>query len=130
MSEAAPRLRLDKWLWHARVVKTRSLAGKLVESGHVRVNGTRTDAPAKPVRPGDVLTIALERTVRVLKVVGLGERRGPATEARELFDDLSPPPPTREEIAQTPGVATREAGAGRPTKRDRRALDRLRHDDD
>ena len=123
MSEATPRLRLDKWLWHARVVKTRSLAAKLVQSGHVRLNGTRIDQPSKAVKPGDVLTIALERTVRVLKVVDLGERRGPATEARELFEDLSPPPPTREEVKEQ-GVAQREAGSGRPTKRDRRALDR------
>jgi ribosome-associated heat shock protein Hsp15 len=129
LSEATPRLRIDKWIWHARVVKTRSLAAKLVQSGHVRLNGARTDQPSKPVKAGDVLTIALERTVRVLKVVGLGERRGPATEAQELFEDLSPPPPRREEITEQP-VAQREAGSGRPTKRDRRAIDRAMGFDD
>ena len=95
MNEAGSqgRLRIDKWLWHARVAKTRTLAARLIADGHVRVNGTKADAPAKAVKPGDVLTIALERTVRVYRVVGLGERRGPATEARELYEDLSPEPP-------------------------------------
>jgi ribosome-associated heat shock protein Hsp15 len=89
-------LRLDKWLWHARVVRTRSLAAKLVSEGHVRVNGGRADSPAKSVKAGDVLTIALERTVRVYRVVALGERRGPASEAQGLFEDLSPEPPYRD----------------------------------
>jgi ribosome-associated heat shock protein Hsp15 len=95
MSEARSqdRLRIDKWLWHARVVKTRTLAAKLVADGHVRVNGIRTDSPAKAVKPGDVLTIGLERTVRVYRLVGLGQRRGPASQARELYEDLSPEPP-------------------------------------
>ena len=97
MSEAGAvgRLRIDKWLWHARVLKTRTLAAKFVADGHVRLNGTRTLDPAKPVKPSDVLTIALERTVRVLKVVELGARRGPATEAQGLYEDLSPEPPGR-----------------------------------
>ena len=119
MTEPAGRLRLDKWLWHARAARTRTLSAKLVEAGHVRLNGVRTDSPAKAVKPGDVLTIALERTVRVWKVVGLGERRGPATEAQELYEDLSPPPPERDTVASSP---RRDAGAGRPTKRDRRSL--------
>ena len=89
------RQRIDKWLWHARVVKTRSLAAKLVADGHVRLNGTRTLDPAKSVKPGDVLTVALERTVRVLKVIDLGARRGPASEAQTLYEDLSPEPPGR-----------------------------------
>ena len=88
----AVRQRLDKWLWFARVVKTRALAAKLVTAGHVRLNGTRAAGPDKPVRPGDVLTIALERQVRVLRVVAPGERRGPYEEARRLYDDLTTPP--------------------------------------
>ena len=87
----AARQRLDKWLWFARVVKTRALAAKLVTAGHVRLNGTRAAGPDKPVRPGDVLTIALERQVRVLRVVAPGERRGPYEEARRLYDDLTTP---------------------------------------
>jgi ribosome-associated heat shock protein Hsp15 len=82
------RQRLDKWLWHARVVKARSSAADLVASGHVRINGTRETAPGHAVKPGDVLTIALDRTVRVLKIVGFAERRGDAASARVLYDDL------------------------------------------
>ena len=89
-SPAGDRQRLDKWLWFARVVKTRALAVKLVEAGHVRLNGARAAGPAKPVRRGDVLTIALERQVKVLRVEASGERRGPYEEARLLYTDLAP----------------------------------------
>jgi ribosome-associated heat shock protein Hsp15 len=82
------RQRLDKWLWHARVVKARTSAAALVESGHVRINGVRESAPGHAVKPGDVLTIALDRSVRVLKVIGFAERRGDATAARVLYEDL------------------------------------------
>jgi ribosome-associated heat shock protein Hsp15 len=85
----AERQRLDKWLWFARVVKTRTLACRLVTEGHVRVNAKRIETPAKPVEPGDVLTIALEHQIRVLKVVAPGVRRGGFPEARLLFEDLS-----------------------------------------
>ena len=84
-----PRQRLDKWLWFARVVKSRTGAAKLVEGGHVRINSVRIDNPAKAVRPGDVLTVALDQDVRVLKVKLPGERRGPFEEARRLFEELS-----------------------------------------
>ena len=87
----AGRLRIDKWLWHARVQKSRSLAARLVAEGHVRINGARAVDPAKLVKPGDVLTIALERTVKVYRVLALGERRGPASEAAGLYEDLSGP---------------------------------------
>ncbi len=83
------RQRLDKWIWFARVVKSRSLAARLIEAGHVRVNGQRVSSPAKAVALGDVLTIALERDVRVLEIAGVGERRGPFAEARLLYRDLS-----------------------------------------
>lgn len=86
----ADKQRLDKWLWFARVVKTRSLAAKLVLDGHVRVNAQRTEIPAKPVGPGDVLTIALESRIAVLRIVAIGARRGPFSEARLLFEDLNP----------------------------------------
>jgi ribosome-associated heat shock protein Hsp15 len=85
-----PKQRLDKWLWFARVVKTRSLAARLVSEGHVRLNARRIETPAKAVGPGDVLTIALEHQVRVLKVVAPGTRRGGFPEAALLFEDLSP----------------------------------------
>jgi ribosome-associated heat shock protein Hsp15 len=83
------RQRLDKWLWFARFAKTRTLAAKLVTSGFVRLNGQRTDSAAKAVAVGDVITIALARTTLVVRVESLGERRGPANEARQLYLDLS-----------------------------------------
>jgi len=119
------RQRIDKWLWHARVVRTRSAAAALAGAGLVRVNSVRIDGSSKPVRPGDVVTIALDRHVRVLKVKGFAERRGSAEVARELFDDLTPQKP-----AQSPPIAEREEGAGRPTKRERREIDRLQGFDD
>ena len=123
------RQRIDKWLWHARVVRTRTAAAALADSGHVRVNGARIDAPSRPVKAGDVVTVALDRTVRVLKVLGFAERRGDADAARALAEDLTPTVERpRESEARAPGE--REPGAGRPTKRDRRALDRLRSPDD
>ena len=86
------RQRLDKWLWHARVVKARSSAAALVGAGHVRVNGVREKAPGHAVKVGDVLTIGLDRTVRILKVVGFSERRGDASAARVLYADLQQRP--------------------------------------
>ena len=82
------RQRLDKWLWHARVVKARTSAAELVERGFVRINGVRETSPGHAVKTGDVLTIALDRSVRVLKVIGFSERRGDAPSARVLYEDL------------------------------------------
>jgi ribosome-associated heat shock protein Hsp15 len=84
------RQRIDKWLWHARVVRTRSDAASLAAAGHVRINGRRVDGPSRKVRPGDVVTVALDRTVRVLKVLAFAERRGSANEARALCETLEP----------------------------------------
>jgi ribosome-associated heat shock protein Hsp15 len=86
------KIRLDKWLWHARFVKTRSLAGKLCAEG-VRVDGVRVEKPGANVRPGQVLTFTLGRHVRIIELVAVGTRRGPAEEARTLYRDLSPPAP-------------------------------------
>jgi len=82
------RQRLDKWLWFARFAKSRTLAAKLVTSGYVRVNGLRTDSPAKAVAVGDVVTVALARTTTVVRIENLGERRGPAPEARQLYSEV------------------------------------------
>jgi len=84
--------RLDKFLWHARVVKARTSAAELVERGHVRINGVRETSPGHAVKAGDVLTIALDRSVRVLKVIAFSERRGDASAARVLYEDLQPRP--------------------------------------
>jgi ribosome-associated heat shock protein Hsp15 len=115
------RQRVDKWLWHARVVRTRSAAAALAGSGHVRINGARIDAASRPVRPGDVITIALDRTVRILKVSGYADRRGPAVSARSLYEDLTP----IDRPSPEPEIGGRPSGAGRPTKRERRQIDRL-----
>ena len=120
--ENAERQRLDKWLWFARVVKTRTLAAKLVSEGAVRVNQVKADAASKTVKPGDVLTIALERDVRVLKVLGPGASRRPYEEARQLYEDLTPAPPPEEERPLP--QAQREPGSGRPTGRERRVMDK------
>ena len=82
------RQRLDKWLWHARVVKARTSAAALIEAGHIRINGAREKAPGHAVKLGDVVTIGLDRGVRVLKVVGFTERRGDSSAARVLYEDL------------------------------------------
>ncbi len=86
------RQRIDKWLWHARMVRTRSAAAALAAAGHVRINGQRVDAPSRAVRPGDVVTVALDRAVRVLKVLGFAERRGSADDARALCEAIEPAP--------------------------------------
>lgn len=83
------RQRLDKWLWFARFARTRSLAARLVEDGHVRVNGQRVETPAKGLVPGDVVTVAAAHGTTVLRVLAAGERRGPAPEARRLYEPLS-----------------------------------------
>lgn len=132
-AQAAPTgtQRLDKWLWFARVVKTRTLAAGLVTDGRVRVNRERTLKPSHNVRPGDVVTVTVGPHVRILEVAAPGERRGAATEAQKLFRDLTPPRETTpaEPSPQRGAIGERDAGSGRPTKRDRRALDRLRDDD-
>jgi ribosome-associated heat shock protein Hsp15 len=127
------RQRIDKWLWHARLVRTRSAAAALAGGGHVRLNGARIDAPSRAVRPGDVVTVALDRTVRVLKVVAFAERRGPSEAGRALYEDLAPPVEracAAESSVALAATAVRDPGTGRPTKRDRRVLDRLVGDDD
>jgi len=121
--------RIDKWLFFARVVKSRSLAAKLAQSGRVRVNRDKIDQASQLVKPGDVLTITLDRQIRILKVLSGGERRGPFAEAQTLFEDMTPPPSAGDRLASAlPPM--REAGSGRPTKRDRRKLDRIRDGDE
>lgn len=85
------RLRLDKWLWYARFCKSRNVAAALCEEGRVRCNGSVVTKAHAGVRPGDVLTFALGRHIRVIRVMALGQRRGPAAEAQALYQDLAPP---------------------------------------
>jgi ribosome-associated heat shock protein Hsp15 len=118
MSEAQ---RLDKWLWFARFAKSRTIATRLCAERRVRINREVAGKPSAPVRPGDVLTFPQGPHIRVVRVVQPGLRRGPAEEARMLYEDLAPPEPRERE----PQASGRDAGTGRPTKRDRRVIDRL-----
>ncbi|MEZ5909558.1 MAG: RNA-binding S4 domain-containing protein [Hyphomicrobiaceae bacterium] len=120
--------RLDKWIWYARLVKSRTLAARLVTEGKVRRNKERASRASASVIPGDVLTIVLGPKVRILRIVAPGTRRGPASEARLLYEDLTPPEPAKVEQAATPPRehGEREHGSGRPTKRERRETDRLK----
>lgn len=116
--------RLDQWLWFARIVKSRTLAATLISEGKIRVNRDRVEKPSQAIKPGDVITSGIQRQVRVLRVVAIGKRRGPAAEAQALYDDLTvvtAQPAARREVA-----AGREMGSGRPTKKERRLTDRLR----
>ena len=126
---AEGRQRIDKWLFFARVTKSRSLGAKLALSGKVRINRDKATQAADLVKPGDVLTITLERRIVIYKVLLPGVRRGPAEEARKLYEDLSPPPEPRAELPLRAILPQREAGSGRPTKKERRETDRLRDSD-
>lgn len=118
---AEDRRRIDKWLWYARLARTRTAAQGLAVSGRVRVNSEKNQSASRALKTGDVLTVALDSGVRVLRVLLLGDRRGPATEARLLYEDLSPPPAEAEPPPPRTGP--------RPTKRDRRQLDAFRPGD-
>ena len=126
--------RLDKWLWFARIVKSRTLAASLIEAGRFRINRAKALKASALVKPGDVVTSSVQRTVRLLKVVSAGHRRGPPAEAARLYEEMterSPAGGRREaSVATRPAAgqtdhAGREPGSGRPTKRDRRQTDKL-----
>jgi ribosome-associated heat shock protein Hsp15 len=133
--EARTTQRVDKWLWFARLVKTRTLAADLVTSGKVRLNRVRMEKPSQTVRIDDVLTVTLNRRIRLLKVQGLGERRGPSATARLLYEELtaaSDPLKPAQSSLQLPswqengvGHGRRLPGSGRPTKKERRDIERL-----
>jgi len=112
-------LRIDKWLWHARFFKTRTLAAKVVSAGHVRVNAVRVKKPSTNIKAGDGLSFMQGRTLRIVRIAALGDRRGPAAEAQLLYTDLTPEPEARALPIERVGI--------RPTKKDRRAMDAMRH---
>ena len=120
-------LRLDKWFWYARFIKSRSLASKLCNSGKVRVNGGLIKKAHQSVAPGDVLTFSVGPNIRVIKIIKLGNRRGPAKEAQALYEDLQPIDQIAKKIDSTLALepAKRERGSGRPTKVQRRAIERF-----
>ncbi len=118
--------RIDRWLWFSRQFKTRTLAARMVASGHVRINHKRITKVSHLVQVDDTITFVANKKVKVLKVAAIGARRGPAVEAATLYHDLSPVeiPQTKEaRIAAASGQ--REEGAGRPTKKQRREIDAL-----
>ncbi len=123
---ASAKLRVDKWLWHARFFKTRGLAATVVGSGRLRINGAHAQKPAQAVRPGDVLTFPQGARIRVVRIVALGARRGPAAEAQGLYTDLAPAEAAPATGPESPGA--RERGAGRPTKKERRKIAALRRE--
>jgi ribosome-associated heat shock protein Hsp15 len=123
------RQRIDKWLFFTRMVKSRSLAQGHVQSGHVKINGARCGQPSQMVKAGDRVELSLDRRDIVLVVRLAGERRGPYEEAKLLYEDLTPPPDEAKRLTAYE-QATRESGAGRPTKKERRAIDRLMSDED
>ena len=118
--------RLDKWLWYARFFKSRSLATKFCASGKLRLNEKVVRKAHHGVHVGDVLTFPKAHHIRVVRVVDLGTRRGPAPEAQALYDDLDPPVLKKKGDPRPMRAAKREPGAGRPTKAERRATDRLK----
>lgn len=129
MNEGAPQQRLDQWLWHARFFKTRTLASKFVTDGNVRITRgettLRAEKPSFAITPGDVLVFSRADNLRVITIKELATRRGPANEAQMLYTDQSPPLPNKKE--RKPAPFEREPGAGRPTKKDRRALEALKN---
>ncbi len=121
---AEASIRADKWLWYARFFKTRTLASKVCASGKLRLSGNLVAKAHQKVKVGDVLTFPQGRHIRVVRVLALGSRRGPASEAQGLYEDLQPPT-AETRLPREAQVARREAGSGRPTKKERRALGRL-----
>ena len=120
-----PGIRVDKWLWFARFFKTRSLAAKLCNAGRLRVDGVLVSKAHQTVRPGNVLTFPQGRAIRVVKILSLANRRGPSSEAQGLYEDLKP---LHAGTSKPPTPEPQKAGRGRPTKKDRRRLDRMRQE--
>jgi len=128
--ESPVTVRLDKWLWYARFFKSRSLATRLVQARKVRVNSVIAGKASASVKAEDVLTFPQAKNIRVVRIIAVGDRRGPAPEARALYEDLAPVETTKRDKKTEGQVAIREPGSGRPTKAERRALDKLRPDAD
>ena len=127
MSGSDTALRLDKWLWYARFFKTRAMATRAIAGGRFRLNGEVMSKPHRAAIIGQTVIFAQADTIRVIRIVALGSRRGPAAEAMLLYEDLAPPQPKQTKIkAEDPDFEEREKGVGRPTKRERRLTDRLK----
>ena len=113
-------MRVDKWLWAARFFKTRADAQRLITSGRLRLDGETMAKPHRNIRPGHVLTFPKAEDIRVIKILALARRRGPAPEAALLYEDLAPPQPKSRAMSNKPApFEQRDRGSGRPTKRER-----------
>ena len=127
MSQTNLTRRVDQWLFFSRLTKSRSLAGRLVTTGKVRLNKEKLVKPSQTVKEGDVITAMINNRVRVIRVEALGTRRGPASEAQLLYTDLTPKEEKGDKgrlvVANSP---SRPKGMGRPTKKDRRRIDSLK----
>jgi ribosome-associated heat shock protein Hsp15 len=127
LSGSDTALRLDKWLWYARFFKTRVMATRAVAGGRFRLDGEVMSKPHRAAIIGQTLTFAQGANIRVIRIVALGSRRGPASEATLLYEDLAPlQPKSAKTKVHDPDFEAREKGAGRPTKRERRLTDRLK----
>ncbi len=127
MDAGEKALRLDKWLWYARFFKTRGLATKVIAGGRLRLDGEVMTKPHRAALVGQVLTFAQGSRVRVIKILALGSRRGPADEASLLYEDLAPPEPKKAgDAPKERYFEERLRGSGRPTKRERRQTDKLK----
>ncbi len=120
--EPTPAIRVDKWLWSVRLYKTRSLASGACQAGHVQVNGQRCK-PARPIRPGDVITSLAGEMTRTVKVLAVLQNRVGARLVQHYLEDLTPPSEYLKckDKLLTP-ASGRPKGAGRPTKKERRVL--------
>jgi len=114
--------RIDKWLWHARFFKTRSIAQKQVSTGKIRVNSEKISSPSRKVIPGNVLTITRERDIKIIEILGIADKRGPFSQAQLLYNDLSPPKPEKQKQVQTRESMSRIQSEGRPTKHQRKQI--------
>ena len=122
MTEETSSQRIDKWLWHARFFKTRSIAQKFVTSGKIRINKEKATNASRQVRTGDVLTITRERDIKIIEILDIAQKRGPFSEAQLLYNDLSPPKLEAHKQEKTEESMSRIQSEGRPTKHQRKQI--------
>jgi len=122
MNEQTPSQRIDKWLWHARIIKSRSLAQKLITSGKVRVDTVKITNASSQVRSSNVLTISLERDIKIIEITGIPKRRGPFSEAQTFYNDLTPPKEPKPKNTKGETITIGIEGTGKPDKHQRKQI--------
>ena len=118
--------RLDKWLWHARFAKTRSTAQRMVQAGKVRIDREKTNSASRQIRPGNVLTIAMARDIKVVEILDIAQRRNAFSQARLLYDDLTPKQEEKSSSTKSEEIADGMSSTGRPTKHQRKQIIQLK----